>query len=234
MPLAFPGVPRVLLPVVVALLTAVALTDLLGVLADARTYALIGGDAGFAFAPERSYASARLLADRAGLFHDMAFSLCVLVFVLWFHRMRRCAGALAPQGFTSGPGWAIGSWFVPLLNLWRPYRIAIEMWAACVRPAPGPGRPVKTSFLPVNLWWGLFVCTGLSSGYTRRLQANAETPGQLQEVLLRLMLHGVLEALAAAAAMHFAVRLTRAVRGGSPGAQTGAPVRTSTAPVSSE
>ncbi|MFG2616751.1 DUF4328 domain-containing protein [Streptomyces sp. NPDC048507] len=226
--------PRALLAVVVALLTAVALSDLLGVFADARSYVLIEGDGGFAFAPEGDYAAARLLADRAGLVHDMAFALCGLVFVLWFHRIRRRAGVLAPQGFTAGPGWAIGSWFVPLVNLWRPYRIAVEMWVACVRPAPGPGKPVRTSLWPVNLWWGLFVLTGLSSAATQRLRAGAGSLGELRAVLVPLMLHGVLETLAAAAAIHFAVQLTRAVRGGPAGAQTGAPVRTSTTPVSSE
>ena len=27
-----------------------------------------------------------------------------------------------------GAGWAIGPWFVPILNLFRPWQIAVETW----------------------------------------------------------------------------------------------------------
>lgn len=210
--IASPGAPRVLLAAVVALLAAVALSDLFAVYAEARTYALIDGDGGFAFAPADALDAAEALSRKAGVFHDMAFSLCVLVFIAWFHRMRRCAGALAPNGFTWGPGWAIGAWLVPLANFWRPFRIAVEMWTACVRPPVRSGEPAEVSFWPVNLWWGLFVLTGLTNAYTGRVQDRAETLGELKDALVQVMLSDALDVVAAAAAVHFAVRLTAGLR----------------------
>ncbi|MFD8982283.1 DUF4328 domain-containing protein [Streptomyces sp. NPDC059564] len=207
-----PGVPRALVAAVVALLAAVALTDLLAVYAEARTYALTEGDGGFAFAPMDVLDPADALSRKVGVLHDMAFSLCAVVFVAWFHRIRRCAGAFAPNGFTSGPGWAIGAWLVPLANLWRPFRIAVEMWTACVRPPEGSGEPVKVSFWPVNLWWGLFVLTGLANLYTGRLHDRAENLVELKDALFQVMLADAVDVVAAAAAIHFVVRLSAGLR----------------------
>ena len=50
-------------------------------------------------------------------------------------------------------GWAIGGWFVPFLNLVRPYQIAKELASYS-----GPNETAPTNALP--LWWALVIIGG--------------------------------------------------------------------------
>ncbi|WP_330328968.1 DUF4328 domain-containing protein [Streptomyces sp. NBC_00536] len=85
-----------------------------------------------------------------------------VVFIIWFHRVRVNGGAFRPDLFSQGPGWAIGAWFVPFLNLVRPFRIAKEIWAASVQAGPD-GSARALSVTPITLWWMTFVGSNLVS-----------------------------------------------------------------------
>lgn len=112
-----------------------------------------------------------------------------VVFIIWFHRVRLNAEPLGsgwPQRFS--PGWAIGSWFIPLANLWIPMRIAVDVWNASdpgarhggPSPAwPGGGGPrgpaggVGGAGL-VLCWWLAWVGGYLLSGLTRAMDTTTE------------------------------------------------------------
>ncbi|MGP4052504.1 DUF4328 domain-containing protein [Streptomyces sp. 2A115] len=199
--------PRFLLVGVSALLAAVALSDLFAVYAGVREYTLIEEEGGFAFASQQELADADALYWTAGQLQGATFLACAIGFIVWFHWMRRYAGVLGPDRFRNGPGWAIGSWFIPLANFWMPYRIAVDMWGASTR-LPADGEPYKVSFWPVNLWWGLFVTTTLFQRYAGQRYENAEALAEIRDAVLLVMVSDILEVAAAAAAVHFAVRLT--------------------------
>ena len=46
-----------------------------------------------------------------------------MVFIRWLSRAYKNLDVAAPGFRRYGHGWAIGSWFVPFLNLWRPKEI---------------------------------------------------------------------------------------------------------------
>jgi hypothetical protein len=71
---------------------------------------------------------------------------CIITFILWLHRAYENMDALAPPHRRFGTGWAIGAWFVPFLNLWRPKQIINDVWDSGV-PA-GKGPPFW-----LMLWW---------------------------------------------------------------------------------
>ncbi|MFJ7203767.1 DUF4328 domain-containing protein [Streptomyces sp. NPDC098789] len=84
------------------------------------------------------------------------------VFIVWFHRARVNGGVFRPDLFDQGPGWAIGSWFIPIVNLFFPYRIAQDIWRASVQAAPdGSARAVSVT--PVTVWWVTFIASNLIS-----------------------------------------------------------------------
>ncbi|MFJ4467303.1 DUF4328 domain-containing protein [Streptomyces sp. NPDC089424] len=184
-----------------------ALSDLFAVYAGVRAYTLIDGDQGFVFASQQELDSADALYRTAGQLQTVTFVACAIVFIAWFYWMRRDAEVLGPDRFRNGPGWAIGSWFIPLANLWLPYRVAVDMWGASTR-LPADGEAYKVSFWPVNLWWGLFVITTLFNRYAGRSYQDAETLGEVRDAVLQVMAADVLDIAAAAAAVYFAVRLT--------------------------
>jgi hypothetical protein len=119
-------------------------------------------------------------------------SLCQLVVWLataavllgWFHRAYgnlRSIGTTAPR---FGTGWAIGSWFVPFLNLVRPKQIADELWRASRPGGPSDDGPGATRMFAVHLWWMLWL--GTAAGQLLFAIATLETVAAADpETLLR-------------------------------------------------
>src|SRR5262245_46736408 len=62
--------------------------------------------------------------DVAELLYVLAALAAAILFLRWFHRAYRNLDALAPGSRRFGTAWAIGAWFFPVLNLWRPKKIA--------------------------------------------------------------------------------------------------------------
>jgi hypothetical protein len=91
------------------------------------------------------------LAGLAGL---VIYLLGVVVFLFWF----RCAyGNLRPlRGQMSrGPGWAIGAWFIPIGNLFLPWRIAMEIWEGTdpeLNDLQARGETVRVPVF-LHIWW---------------------------------------------------------------------------------
>ncbi|WP_405834690.1 DUF4328 domain-containing protein [Streptomyces sp. NBC_00105] len=215
LPARAPQAPRLLSAAVVVLLAAVILTDLFSLYAGTRAYYLLDWEGGFAYASMEDWDAADTLYRRAAMFQGQAVIVCGIVFIAWFHRMYRSAVALAPDRLRIGTGWAIGAWLFPVVNLWRPFRIALDMWGVCV-PAPAqaqaPGQPARAAFWPVGLWWGLFTVSGAFNQYTGWMYGRAEAFPDLREATVLLLAADVLDIVAAAAAIHFAVRLTSMLR----------------------
>ncbi|MEU0401637.1 DUF4328 domain-containing protein [Streptomyces sp. NPDC006197] len=190
------------------LLVAVAACDLFAVYAGFRTHFSVQGDGGFLFARQDELDAADALFRRVDRFYAPALTACAAVFVTWFHRMRRAAGALAPDGFTRGTGWAIGAWFVPMAFLWMPYRIAVEMWAACLQRT-GRGATAGAAFWPVNLWWGTFAGSLLLRWYSGFRHKRADGLAEVLDTVTLGMVGDALNVVAAGAAGYFVVQLTR-------------------------
>ncbi|WP_405569684.1 DUF4328 domain-containing protein [Streptomyces phaeochromogenes] len=190
-----------------ALLVAVSLSDLFAVYVGVRLYALLDGEEGVVLASQQEVDEAYSLYETAGELQGYTFIACAIGFVIWFYGMRRYAGVLGPDRFRNGPGWAIGSWLIPLVHLWMPFRIAVDMWGASTR-LPVDGEQRKVSYWPVNLWWGLFVTENLFRRYAELRYQNAEDIAEIQSAVLQVLVADILEVAAAAAAVHFAVRLT--------------------------
>lgn len=213
-PLLPSGVPRSsrgLLIAVSALLGVVAVSDLFAVFVGARVRMLIGEDEGFVAVPQDELDAVSSLYQTSGIIQVSLYVPCAVVFVVWFFLMRRNTGLLAPDRFRNGRGWAIGAWFIPLANLWMPYRIAVDMWGAST-PLPDGDQPYRASLWPVNLWWALFVSSSLYGRYAASRYKAAETLPEVRSAVMQYMASDLLDIAAAAAAVYFAVRLTRMQR----------------------
>jgi len=115
-----------------------------------------------------------------GLAQTVAFIATAITFLVWFRRLYRNIPPLRVGPLRYRPGWAVGAWFVPILNLFRPKQIMNDIWRASdpvdgYRPASLEGRGVP--FL-VNAWWAMFL---VSSAFDRATLAalEAETVDEL-------------------------------------------------------
>ena len=52
----------------------------------------------------------------------------IITFIMWFFRAYKNLHILKIKLLQHSPGWAIGAWFVPFLNLVRPFQIMNEIW----------------------------------------------------------------------------------------------------------
>jgi hypothetical protein len=98
--------------------------------------------------------------------------ICAITFVIWTRRAYRNLPTVgAGQRFK--PGWAVGGWFVPFLNLWRPKQIVNDIWRASDPGGPPSLHPTQYEHTPVprliTLWWALLLVGNAVTGRLWRM-----------------------------------------------------------------
>lgn len=137
----------------------------------------------------------------------------VTVWCVWQSKTRRRLESLRPGApFRQGSGWAVGSWFVPVANLWVPAQAVADLWRNSAPPgAPGPD---PTSPL-VKRWWTALVIVPvavLALSFVAGLAMGASGVPVDDPALQRLdVLAGVPQLLALVAAAVFAWQLVGAI-----------------------
>jgi len=92
---------------------------------------------------------------------QIATAMCFLV---WIYRAHRNLPALSAHNLTYSPGWAVGGFFIPVLNLVHPYLVIKEIWKASSSEADiSDGvswQDTKTSPL-LGVWWSAWVVANI-------------------------------------------------------------------------
>ncbi len=88
------------------------------------------------------------------------FLVTATAFLMWLHRVRRNLPALGAEGLRFTPGWAVGWWFVPIMNLFRPFQIMSETWRASDPGAVGGDWPSARRTPLIGWWWALLLVGG--------------------------------------------------------------------------
>jgi len=119
----------------------------------------LSSDAGFNLDPW--LASVLAISILAGLVGLLNF----IVFLLWYYRNHKNLPALGASELRFTPGWAVVLWFIPILNLWKPYQVTVEVMKAS-DPAVGrtdsEARKGMTRPPYVLAWWLFnFVAVGV-------------------------------------------------------------------------
>jgi len=174
-----PGGGRATVSIVLLYITAAV--QLLGIAGSAYTYVAMG----------RAQRGELTEADLAlvdgvnavnGLLELLVLIGCIIAFCMWFYRAYRnlYAFGVAPA---HSPGWAPGSFFIPFLNLVRPFQIAREIWlGSAIEYGGGNGL--------VSLWWGLFLGGNIVGNISWRV--SGDTPGSVQAAQVLLVISNAL------------------------------------------
>ncbi|OEV27942.1 hypothetical protein AN219_21655 [Streptomyces nanshensis] len=116
----------------------------------------------------------------------IGFLLGVTVIVLWctwFWRVRVNAESFSPGGIRYSSAMAVGSWFIPVCNLFMPKQVMNDVWSASNTAVPdwygyGQRPPVRRGL--VNTWWIfwlIYLCffsANWDSWYDQSSISNAE------------------------------------------------------------
>lgn len=134
---------------------------------------------------------------------------CAVPFCIWFVRVYKNLLALGIYSLTFPAGWAAGGWFVPFLNLVRPYQIAKEIWlgslpsTAIVDDVVRKGMDARL----ISLWWALWLLGLISGTIGSKMMPEGGDLGMLQASYVVMALSDLLLAGAAYAA----VKLVRGI-----------------------
>lgn len=85
--------------------------------------------------------------------------------MLWFYRANRNLRVLGGTELRFSPGWAVVWWFIPIANLWMPYRATVEIAKAS---DPSVGATDRNSRKQIErpkllmLWWLYSLLSGLA------------------------------------------------------------------------
>ena len=101
-----------------------------------------------------------------------------IVYLVWFHRAYTNLEALGADDLRHKPAWAVGSWFVPILNLFRPVQIAQEIWRGSdpdQAAAREGGKPTPGNSGLIGLWWAFWLISNVASNIAFQMSATAKT-----------------------------------------------------------
>lgn len=86
----------------------------------------------------------------------------IISFIRWFRRAYFNLHLKVPS-LQFGEGWAAGAWFIPLLNLIRPFRIMIEMERETdqLLKQSLPAFVPENNMFRIRWWWGLVVTSAV-------------------------------------------------------------------------
>ena len=109
----------------------------------------------------------------------LAIYITYLVFLIrWFRRAYYNLG-LAGLNTRFSEGWAAGAWFVPIVNLGRPYLIMNEIWekqsVLLDRAAPGIYDSLSRGKAIVGIWWTFEIISIVIGRIDFSLSRNAHT-----------------------------------------------------------
>ena len=108
-----------------------------------------------------------------GIISIVLYLISIVTFIQWF---RRAYFNLHQKisDLTYSEGWAAGAWFVPIINLFRPYQIMNELYEKTRRLflVRGVNTNLSTNFL--GIWWALRIINLIAGQFVYRYSMKAE------------------------------------------------------------
>ncbi|MGH2812765.1 MAG: DUF4328 domain-containing protein [Actinomycetota bacterium] len=122
----------------------------------------------------------------------------VTAWLIWQHGAHKRLQMLGVSGLQFTPGWAVGWWFIPFANLFKPHQAMQELWKASQPGSTGEGWKQAKAHTLVGVWWWVFLISRFLGGFTGGAARGA---GSSDELKLALMFAIPVDLLTIAAAV---------------------------------
>lgn len=100
-----------------------------------------------------------------GIAYLIAFIISAVVFIQWFRRAYYNL-QIRTGNCEHSEGWAAGSWFVPIICLFRPYHIMKELWTKTTNlKASKTGEKLSKNDSIIGIWWTLWIVSNYLGNY---------------------------------------------------------------------
>ncbi len=115
-----------------------------------------------------------------GILYFIVYIISGITFIQWFRRAYFNLH-LRVSHLSQSEGWAAGSWFVPIICLFRPYLIMKELYQKTKKCLMENGQSVNENFSTAYLgwWWTLWIVSNFIGQFVFRFSMNAESVDSL-------------------------------------------------------
>ena len=117
-----------------------------------------------------------------GQLQFLAFVVTAIAWLFWLHRSYGNLRLVGTRESRFTPGWAIGYWFIPFVNLVRPYQIVADLWLRSVVLNGAGTTERRNAPAIVSLWWGSYLVSGMVGRVAMTMGRSAETLDQLRNL----------------------------------------------------
>ncbi len=162
---------------VIALLVVQIVLNLVAMVLDGLEIGLISRALRGGVVSEAELGSNAIQQAFVGITQTLVFLVTAVLFLIWMYRSHRNLSALGAEGLRFRGGWVVGYWFIPVLNLYRPYQVMREIWQGSdpsVLEAGEQWRTVPSSAL-LGWWWAMWLASSVFGRISTRLALRAAT-----------------------------------------------------------
>jgi len=103
-----------------------------------------------------------VLRGLTALLELLVLLITIILFSIWLHRVNKNLRSLGARNIEFTPGWAVGWFFIPFLNIYMPYKVVKEVW---VKSAPDVGTgeawQQSSSTSLVTWWWFIWIISNV-------------------------------------------------------------------------
>jgi hypothetical protein len=128
-----------------------------------------------------------------GILYLIAYIISGITFIMWFRRAYFNLHQRV-KNLSFSEGWAAGSWFVPFVNLYRPYQIMKELYEETKKYFRDKDElsqiDLSTKFL--GFWWTMWILNGIFGQIIFRLSRNADTLSEFLTITILSIISGFL------------------------------------------
>lgn len=159
---------------VVGLLGVTMLLDMIAVASGLAEYELLGRAMSGGVVTEAEAVANDARQALIGLVQVLLYIATVVLYCLWLYRAYQNLPALGARALRFSPGWAVGYFFIPILNRFCPYQAVKETWKAS-DPAVLDAAAWKQAggSAVFSWWWAFWLITGWLGMLSFRLVLSA-------------------------------------------------------------
>lgn len=127
-----------------------------------------------------------------GIIYLIAYITSAETFIQWFRRAYFNLH-LKIKYLNHTEGWAAGSWFVPIISLYRPYQIMKELYQETKELLTKKGIAFNQSFSTSALgwWWTIWIISNIIGQFVFRYSLKAETIDELTVSTIASMISNI-------------------------------------------
>lgn len=117
-----------------------------------------------------------------------------ITFIQWFRRAYN--NLIVKVGYLShSEGWAAGSWFVPIISLYRPYHMMKELYQETEEFLDKKKININSNFTTdfLGWWWGLWIINNFLGQFEFRYSMNANTIDELTKSTIVSMVGNIID-----------------------------------------